>query len=239
MAERLTAEVSRLERHFIAVQETLGTYASGVQVNADWDRRPLVAGVVSGGPAERTPRNRGRDAFVAPLRQLGGELWAWLGLREEWSADASRGSRRLTFHSSALTFHVGYRGAGSKPQMFRAEWAWTDGGSESDGAGHPHWQIDALESLTGIEAEAEAEAERLSVLGDTNISVAPAIPGRRLTLIEELAGVFSRLHFASAASWWRPKPESHHIHAPACVRDLESWLQATVKYTHEELGRLA
>ena len=185
--------------------------------------------------------------FVAPLHRIRGELWAWLGLREEWSDEAAprRRRRRFSFRSSALTVHFGYLNYLEKPQMFRAEWAGgalsADDMHQAKSAGHPHWQFDALESSPSYAAEVKdllvllreatgAAASRDFIPG----ALAPEDHGE----MTDARNRFSRLHFASAAAWWRPAPDNVHVHAPASVQELESWLRATVDYTLGELKRL-
>lgn len=219
-----------------------------VALNANWGIIPLVAGLVGQG-CEVTSRNRGPDVRVAPIVRLDSGLWAWAGYREEWDAEAPAGRvRRYSFRSAGLTVHFGYRNLKHKPQMFRAEWAgvarWngTDYCLQAGDAAHPHWQFDALESLSREHAEAQAETY-LAVLKQEEEEIGPrdfsphgisANEVGELILVQEL----SRLHFASAAAWWKAAPNGGHAHIPGSVRDIQTWVRETLSYVVSELARL-
>lgn len=206
-----------------------------------------VAAILIGEDCERVPRNRGQDVFVAPIRDLGNELWAWLGLQEEWNREGSRKRRQFSFRSIGMTVHFGYRNEVAKPQMFRAEWSgWTkwngsQHGFQGGNAGHPHWQFDALESLTlGLElAQVEDDLERLRSGGTAGIrefgkdglgkaSIEEAVRNRKL----------SRFHFPSAAAWWMKTPRNLHAHSPTSGNEIEVWAKETLCYTLRELERI-
>ena len=218
------------------------------QLDANWSIVPLVVGLVGKG-CEVTSRNRGSDAPVAPLLLLGSGLWAWLGYREEWEGVRPAGRiRRFLFRSAGVTVHFGYRSNRHKPQIFRAEWAGLTRGNGSDysdqmgNTAHPHWQFDALESLKRDEAD-DLAMTFLSVLKSEAKNIKPhdfSPQSIDHDEISELVGVqeFSRIHFASAAAWWKTAPDNAHAHAPTSLVDIEAWVQETVKYTLRELGRL-
>ncbi|MCY3812377.1 MAG: hypothetical protein OXH15_11330 [Gammaproteobacteria bacterium] len=218
-----------------------------LQVDVEWGVDPIVAGLV-GASCEVTARNRGVAAFVAPLREIRRGLVAWLGFREEWvgsTAGTVRGGR-LAFRSCGMTIHVGVRNSRDKPQMFRAEWqgpqrGTTDTHDATKGAGHPHWQVDALDSFVDYEEQAQVLLRRMKEEGEERVardfSFADVSPEEH----EELMAVrnnLSRFHFASAAAWWRPAPANGHAHVPTSLREIESWLRATLDYTVSELARL-
>jgi hypothetical protein len=48
----------------------------------------------------------------------------------------------------------------------------------------------------------------------------------------------SRLHFASAAAWWKPTPFCDHARAPASPTDFENWTQRSINYLKAKLERL-
>jgi hypothetical protein len=122
--------------------------AAGVDVSANLqiDLETALSGVVAGFVGrglEIVDRHRGRPVPVAPLLHLQRGLWAWLGYREEWQAEnLSRGTRRFSFRSIALTIHFGWKNDAFKPQMFRAEWpGWSEWGAgyssfQAANAGH-------------------------------------------------------------------------------------------------------
>ena len=156
--------------------------------------------------------------------------------------------REFLFRSIGLTVHFGYRNEGTKPQIFRAEWSgwakWNGShyGFQGDEAGHPHWQFDALDSLSvDLEsAQLEADLERLRGAGspvglrefgedgDGSASIKEAIRTRKL----------SRIHFPSAAAWWMNAPHNLHAHSPVSGEEIEMWASETLGYAVRELGRL-
>ena len=58
--------------------------------------------------------------------------------------------------------------------------------------------------------------------------------------VSDLIGVqeVSRIHFASAAAWWKSAPNNNHAHSPNDVHDIENWLRGTLSYLLRELDRL-
>ena len=251
MPTPLTLSEGALRQHVGCVEAAIRSVVDarvGLQIQG-WDVGSLVTAILIGQDCERVPRGRGPDAFVAPLRNLGKELWAWLGLQEEWASEVSGKHRRFSFRSIGLTVHFGYRNEGTKPQMFRAEWSgwskWNGSqfGFQGGGAGHPHWQFDALESLAaGLElARAEHDLERLRAddaaagireFGEAGVgasaSVEDAIRSRKI----------SRIHFPSAAAWWMKTPHNLHAHSPSSDKEIEGWARETLRYAVEELRRV-
>jgi len=233
--------------HVRQLSETLATYvhpSARVQVEADWNLSPIIAGLVGQG-CDFTERNRGRgQVAVAPFVELKDDLWSWLGYHEEWADDPGGRGRRLSFRSSSLTIYFGRAHENPKPQMFRAEWAglarW--GGAkdyifQAPGAGHPHWQFDAIESLKRLDDAEEVAAlrELLTGGGDAVSKFQPN--GTRASLADSLSDhSLSRIHFASAAAWW--KLGEPHAHGPGKPDDIRSWLAGSLAYIAEELGRL-
>ena len=178
---------------------------------------------------------------------LGGGLFAWLGYHEEWSSEVAGRSKLFSFRSSGATIHFGFEGVEPKPQMFRAEWAGlvrVDKGYGFQGgdAGHPHWQFDALESLTaaGTAEEAAALADLIRAdqlepaLRDFGLAGADIPEVRTVASSRSLAQV----HFASAAAWWRPHPSDAHAHYPENVQQIQKWLSRTLSYIAVELRRV-
>lgn len=247
MAKPLIVPESRLDRHLTSVQAILDQLVSGTQIILGKGIDPLVVGLV-GDNCEMTSRNRGPKAFLAPLREIRHGLVAWLGYREEWLEHASSRSarRRFSFRSSAVTIHIGARHSQDKPQLFRAEWQGLTPAAEhshdaTKGPGHPHWQVDALESFGDYESQAQELwlllKEEVEESAPKDFSPEAFLP----TEHEEMMAVrnnLSRLHFASAAAWWRNVPENEHSHIPTSPNDIESWLRGTLNYTLGELHRL-
>lgn len=247
MTKRLKVTLATLEQHRLALGALLadcldhpGGVGLDVQISGDG-----AVGRLLGPKAERVGRERGPDTPVLPLRSLVGGLWAWVGYREEWLAE---GQGSYAFRSAGLTIHFGFLGDADKPQILRAEWAgwhrWagaTDGFA-AGGAGHPHWQFDALESISSPEQERSAH-ELLALLreeqGDVEVvEFAPHNPGaaavREMVRLQQL----SALHLASAAPWWRKPPGDIHSHAPAVVAEVQRWTARSLSYLKAELGRL-
>ena len=93
-------------------------------------------------------RNRGNPTPVAPLRAVGRDWEVWLGYREVWTL--LTGVERFVFSSADLTIFFAIAQSEDFQQILRAEW--TGQSKDVDGwsfkpsdAGHPHWQIDAIE----------------------------------------------------------------------------------------------
>lgn len=250
MPEPLRARQSQLEAHFVRVQEILSAAVdidSKIQVQVDWDVSPAVAALAGDG-CERILRNRGRRVQVAPLTLLDQGLWAWLGYREEWDHDRPVGGRRqFSFRSAGMTIHFGWKLDEFKPQILRAEWAgwakWNgaDHSFQAEDAGHPHWQFDALDSLPNGEAAERAAMLREIIEGNIDGAVRDFTPQLPENDVREIiaAQKLSRMHFASAAAWWKASPNDQHAHCPGRVHDLQTWLQRSLRYLVQELDRLS
>jgi hypothetical protein len=48
----------------------------------------------------------------------------------------------------------------------------------------------------------------------------------------------SRMHFASAAAWWKNSPQDAHAHTPETAQHIQEWLRGTLSYIAQELRRL-
>jgi hypothetical protein len=208
-------------------------------IDADYQASGVWTGL-RGSDVERVDRNRG-SASVVPLAQLPDNLSAWLGYQEVW--DLESGPSPYVFRQASLTVHVGEVGDPVKPQLLRLEWPglrdWDRSGIgfQSPGAGHPHWQLDLLESLAALrervdfEPNGEDDLEDFDALADT-----PALSDRLVRLTIE------RMHLASAAPWWTSQPGpygAHHLNAPATQDELTRWFAKSVAYVGQELSRCA
>ena len=195
-----------------------------------------------GAECERVRRNRGADAYVAPVCLLGEDgLWAWLSLREVWEV-AKR--RQLAFLSFGLTVHVGYRGGQHKPQILRLEWPDGRGlGCDAGAAAEPHWQFDALESLRAPSATPAAKlrsrlARQAKQSGGAERFVPPPVAPTKINAVVQRIEL-SRMHLTTSAQWARntgsrtvPRAE-----APSGT-ELERWEHGALGYTVAELHRL-
>ncbi len=189
---------------------------------------------------ERIVRNRGGHAYVAPLYEFPNNLLAWLGWQESWEIPI--GQRNYRFKNTGLSVYLGKRNEAVKPQLLRLEWPgyanWSGGQQasfQSPGAGHPHWQIDLVQSLAGVPETVQFEPISEEVVEDFE-AVA------REPTVDELARRFSieRMHLASAAPWWQPDAVGdvgHHMNAPTDLQALDRWLNQSIIYLRQELGR--
>ncbi|MFC2252620.1 hypothetical protein ACETRX_23490 [Labrys portucalensis] len=145
-----------------------------------------------------------------------------------------------------MTIHFGWKFDKYKPQMFRAEWAgWAnwdgiDLGYQAGDAAHPHWQFDALESLSEVGATERAAILRDILADSERGGVRDFVPQLPSNDVRDLVSQqqLSRIHFASAAAWWKASPHCDHAHSPERVKDLEVWLHQSLSYLSSELDRL-
>lgn len=245
---QLKCTSAQLKQHFDAIGIILQRRATGVIVSADWQIDPLVAGLVGQG-CEYIARNRGRGVFVAPVVDLGLGFWVWFGFREAWKGERSVGrSRQFSFLSSSLTFHGGFRNQMFKPQLFRSEWAgWARWNGlelsyQAGNAAHPHWQFDAVESLSRTGKESNARALLRALMEEQGESELREF-GPQAVDTEDVREIIegqriSRIHFPSAHASWKSPPENAHAHVPQSLSEIESWLERTLEYSVSELRRL-
>jgi len=222
---------------------------SNVRLDANWDQ-DIVAIGLAGPSCEAVRRNQGGVTQVAPLMRITQGMWAWLGVHEEWRFDRRvAGARTFAFRFLSVTVHFGWKSDLVKPQIFRAEWAgfavWNSGAPSFQGknAGHPHWQFDVLESLSNDDAENNAKDLLELLRSEESGSEATAIefmPAGDQRVISDIIGALklSKIHFASAAPWWRSPPNHVHAHTPERAEQMEAWLDRTIAYIREELERL-
>ena len=251
MPQSLIITESKLKQHLDAQRRIVAGELSedvSVVMDVDWQVRPLVVGIL-GSKCEIVPRNRGPNVRVAPFLFLNEGLWAWLGFREEWDGERPAGKvRRFSFRGIGLTVHFVYLHIRFKPQIFRAEWSgvarWNGSelGFQAGNAGHPHWQFDAVESLRDDDHETRA-TEILSTLRKESREQEvrqffPQLAGRQQ--IRDLVELqkLSRIHFASAAAWWKKPPHDNHVYGPEKVGEIYVWLSGTLRYIRQELLRL-
>ena len=220
------------------LDDALNASRQQVQFGADYQGEGVWVGLL-GSSCERISRNRGGDTNVAPLCTLPNNLVAWLGIREVW--ELRTGQKPFVFRELGLTVHFGFAGEVVKPQILRLEWPgvrdWTGSGLgfQSPGAGHPHWQIDILESLASGGESATFDGEIGEIVED--FGVEPQSP-RLDDLLRSMT--IENMHFASAAPWWLASAAdqpAHHMNAPDDLQALTRWLFAGVQYIRQELAR--
>lgn len=187
---------------------------------------------------ERTER-RGKTTNAFPLAEIRADQFLWVGFQERWDQKNST----FQFRELGLTFFVGLRGRADKRQIFRAEWpgfrVWqgTADCFQGEDAGHPHWQMDYDEPRSQEELANEL---RRRLRGDAAIrefsesDVAVAEDKDRLKI--------ERVHFASAAHWWRSNGKDDlelHAHAPQDEQHLRKWTCSCIRYVRREARRLS
>jgi hypothetical protein len=202
----------------------------------------VVAGFV-GRICEPVERHRGLPSPVAPLSTIGkGPLMSWLGFHEVWE---NKPRNTCIFHHISLTVHLGYQGDPIKPQVFRSEWAgvrgWQPGvvGFQSPGAGHPHWQFDAMRSVRDVDASQKNKSLARLKEEITSEEFDPTTMTQNI-LTDFQAVALERIHFASAAPWWLPsnnESQAPHMNAPSDPNALMRWTLACVMYIRQELRR--
>lgn len=198
---------------------------------------------IIGSACEYIERQKGGKTPVIPFTNVRrGELKSWLGLQEKWE---QKSKNQFAFRYVSLTVHLGYPGEVSKPQIFRAEWPgiadWDSSGLgfQSPRAGHPHWQFDALVALR----DQSTSVRQLSLSRLRSEGTPTEFRGGEAKadiLLDVTYTAFERLHFASAAPWWRRNVSDIygvHMNAPSSAEDVARWILETVAYVKDELGR--
>jgi hypothetical protein len=101
-------------------------------------------------------------------------------------------------------------------------------------AGHPHWQIDILESMRRTRPE-------VHVRFDSNTSSQePKDFGDVIDDNEKpdllLGLTIEKTHLASATTFWRSQDEPI-AHAPVSVKEVNQWVLGSIKYLKREASR--
>lgn len=202
-------------------------------VSLAYEIASLQAALSLGGRASETiARNRGKPHRVIPLCRISDDVLAWVGYRERWQREG--GEQNFRFIEGGFTLHVGREGLLDKPQILRSEWIGRRSGMFGNNAGHPHWQLDVLESARQAIAEPARFAEDPPDPVEFGSADAEESSGENL-----LFGLtIERMHLASAALWWR-KPTLPVAHPPESVADLDRWILGCVTYLRQEVRRCA
>lgn len=201
------------------------------EVSLAYDIANLQAAMSLGGRAgEIIARNRGKPHRVIPLCRITDDVFAWVGYREHWKRE--NGEQNFRFIEGGFTLHVGRQGELDKPQILRSEWIGRRSGMFGNEAGHPHWQLDVLESARQAVVEPARFAENPTELVEFGSASAEESFGESL-----LFGLtVERMHLASAALWWR-KPSLPIAHPPESIADLDRWILGCVTYLRQEVRR--
>jgi hypothetical protein len=198
-----------IEAHWGHLQEALRGLplpeARYVSVEPSWTI-DLGTAVLVGPRSEITVRERGGRIRVHPLVISEDGASHWINWFERW--DRVAGSRRpWRFRSSGITAFQGGVGVPDKMQLFRVEWpgftSWQAGtvGWQAPGAGHPHWQFDALSDIEARFARVAAAAElATSLAGESELEEFGEEPLRGM-VFSLPSRAWTRMHFASQARW--------------------------------------
>ena len=197
--------------------------------------RGLAAVMTLGGRAsEAIARNRGKSHNVVPLCAVTEDVFAWSGYRELWQKESA--DKNFRFVEGGFTLHIGRQGELAKPQILRSEWVGRRNGAFGNQAGHPHWQLDVLESARTRPRETTA---RFDDTIDERAAVDFGGEPRPMSGEDLIFGLtIERVHLASAALWWK-QPSIPVAHPAETVADLDRWVLGCVSYLRQELGRCA
>lgn len=211
-----------------------------------------IAALLRSSDSVRAVRHRGGDVPAVPLvfDRAGAPRFSF-GCAEEW--EERPGPRPLRFRAANLTFFMHSDDGPGPIQIFRAEWPgireWTRGvtGPQSPGAGHPHWQFDALAHYMSEDQRRTRVQKALALLSSTSSDepedFAPsAVDTATSLLAEEVVDTrWTAMHFAAGARWpqrpWSGSTDARDVHVwvPAGLRDIRAWVCSVVLYSREEL----
>lgn len=187
---------------------------------------------LGGRASEMITRNRGKPHRVVPIACLNDDIWIWTGYREDWLKQGTE--QNFRFVDAGFTLHVGRTGELAKPQILRSEWVGRRSRAFVEQAGHPHWQLDVLESArAGVSAPRPIRfgepAERQRAAEFSGVE-----PTEHSDLLIGLT--VENMHFASAAPWWR-LAGANVAHLPETVAELDRWILGCIAYLRQEAAR--
>lgn len=198
---------------------------------------PSVSGTgavmtLGGRVSETIARNRGQSHPVVPVTPLRNDVWIWTGYREAWLRHGKE--QNFRFVEAGFTLHIGRLGEIHKPQLLRSEWVGKRSRAFVELAGHPHWQLDVLETARAVSQPA----------GITRFGAPPAAVVLEFDRNEVLPDIkdlllgltIEDMHFASAALWWRSSG-AYVAHLPESVGDLDRWVLGCIGYLRQEAAR--
>lgn len=192
----------------------------------------MVFVLMGGRGSEVIERNAGPDHSVVKLCGLGEDVYAWAGFREEWVRTGRE--RKFRFKSAGFTFHAGREGEIRKPQILRSEWVSRRSSEFRTNVGHPHWQIDVLETFrlripeesSPFTNGADLGSQQKVGFGDSTEKNSEVFRNMRL----------ERMHLASVAPWWM-SGNAQIAYSPSNVDELDRWIVGCISYTRRELMR--
>lgn len=187
---------------------------------------------LTGRVSEKVSRNRGKHHQVVPIATLSPESTIWTGYREVWERQGSE--QNFRFVDAGFTLHVGAVGDAAKPQILRNEWVSRRSRAFVDTAGHPHWQLDVLESARMQTAEEPVRFEAAAVRPATREFSASSDAATAKTALMGLT--VEDMHLASSVRWWvHPAPAAAQY--PGSVAELDRWVVGSVAYIRQEAAR--
>ena len=245
---------STIEAHWdhltIELQGLFAATDRNFTVSREWTSDGGGAGLM-GSSAEYTNRHRGGRTPILPLFPENlDRLPYWISWLEEWNVVRSDIFR---FRSTNLTFFWGPIGEGTKVQLFRAEWPgladWGNGeiGWQAPGAGHPHWQFEAAQSIADTGIRRERVRRLMAILG--NDGEPEEFGDHFIDSLSEYAEPdapdmrWARMHFACQANWAQSRwngdinVTEHHAHSPASVQEIRHWLYSVLQYIRHEIRK--
>jgi hypothetical protein len=240
----LTLTKSQLEKHWGILLSKL----KPVFTNCYFDKQE-VSGIyqaqIACPQAHRAIHFKSHNTPVVQLNVENRKNNFWLSWYEKWELIAKGDVRtpKYQFGSSAITiFSDLVNGeSGPKVQIFRAEWVGSQENGEggftwpSDGAGHPHWQVDLAEYYI---SEIENLEKYRQLKSDEEIKDFTPSSGsiKRILSVEAL-------HLASNAAWakypWtKGQANPCHIQNPEEPEEIANWVTSTINYITLELSKL-
>ena len=190
----------------------------------------LATIALAGRASETITRNRGKPHRVVPITSLNDEVWIWTGYRENWLKQGSE--QNFRFVDAGFTLHIGRFGELSKPQILRSEWVGRRSRAFVELAGHPHWQLDILESARA----SQPAPVRFGMPGEHQ-AITEFVGGGTTEPSELLLGLtVENMHLASAALWWQSS-SAKVAHVPLSVEELDLWILGCITYLRQEAGR--
>lgn len=229
-ASAFSQRCKTLAAHFAGkVELAIGEIAFAPEISS------TSAVMTLGGRASETiSRNRGKPHRVVPLCAITDDVFVWTGYRESWQKQGTE--QNFRFVEGGFTLHIGKQGELLKPQILRGEWVGRRSNTFVDKAGHPHWQLDVLESVrVGF-------PEPIARFDDPIEPSEVQEFGRQPSSVKDdnllLGLTVERMHLASAALWWR-QPAISVAHVPETVADLDRWILGCVAYLRQEAARCA
>lgn len=210
-----------------AIGQPLGSVAFALESSST-----VALMTLRGRASESITRNRGVQHHVVPLAALRNDVYIWTGYREAWQRQGAE--KDFRFVEGGFTLHIGRPGELAKPQILRSEWVGRRSRAFVDLAGHPHWQLDVLESARTAGTPAPTRFGDLSDFQAVTEFDSSSVFAEGSDLLRSFK--VENMHFASAALWWRSSG-AQVAHLPECVADVDRWILGCVAYLRQEAER--